>query len=709
MIALYILYALLGITIIIFIHEAGHFLAAKLVGIRVERFSLGFDPPLRGRNLRLLSFRRGETEYVVGLIPFGGYVKLAGEAVPDSRSDRTPAPDELLAKPAGARALVFVAGSAMNILSGFLFFMVAFTLGVSFTGPEIGTVLPGSPAWEAGIRPGDTVLAVEGEPVDDFMEMKIAVALAERGAPLKVRVSRPGPDAAEDAAGEIVVREVTVVPRWNEQGFNEVGVSPAVSDIAEAIPDGSPLHVAGLRTGDRIVGAEIAGEEIPPVSFSVLTDVLGSYVRMRPSSPFRLHIERDGVRTWISVTPGEPARDRPSLPQIGVLQGSGNVVRGIRPDSAAAAVLRVHDRLVAVDGAPVAEVNGLIAIETWKGVDGKLSLTIRAPSGEERTTVVPRLDLLLWSLDGQVHWGHHALTVGSLRPESPLAVAGIQIGDAIVDLGGTSCFDLDDLNEILRAREDREIEVGVIREGRSRTLRIPRAALEALDGVTWASMPPLAAVLEGGPAAKAGMTPGSRIVRAGGDPVDSWEDLLRRVTAAGAGAELSVAWVEPGGTERQGTLAVGVARTDPPTLPVRYVERTIQANPLAAVSLGAHRTVLISKQVFLTLRGLLRRDVSARNLAGPVGIIHQFTIVLEHGPVSLLLYWLALISVNLGLLNLLPFPILDGGHILFLAIEKIKGSPVDIRIQEWAVNIAFFLILFLAVFVTFNDVKRLFQ
>jgi regulator of sigma E protease len=90
-----------------------------------------------------------------------------------------------------------------------------------------------------------------------------------------------------------------------------------------------------------------------------------------------------------------------------------------------------------------------------------------------------------------------------------------------------------------------------------------------------------------------------------------------------------------------------------------------------------------------------------------VGITHQLTIVVEQGTFTTLLYVLALISINLGLLNLLPFPILDGGHLLFLAIEKIKGSPVDVRVQEWAMNIAFFLILFLAVLVTFNDIRRL--
>ncbi len=81
MIVIYVIYALIGIGLIIFIHEAGHFMAAKKVGVRVERFAIGFDPPFRGRNLRFLTFKRGETEYVIGMIPFGGYVKMAGETL----------------------------------------------------------------------------------------------------------------------------------------------------------------------------------------------------------------------------------------------------------------------------------------------------------------------------------------------------------------------------------------------------------------------------------------------------------------------------------------------------------------------------------------------------------------------------------------------------------------------------------------------------
>src|SRR2546426_1720707 len=159
---LYFASAILGIGIIIFIHELGHFLAAKRVGVRVETFCLGFDPIIRGRRLRLFSFRRGDTVYAIGAIPFGGYVKMAGETVLDRKDQagQPPKGDELVAKPPGARALVFAAGAAFNIISAFLFFIIAFWNGVSFIAPVVGQAEPGRPAWRAGLRSGDQVEAI---------------------------------------------------------------------------------------------------------------------------------------------------------------------------------------------------------------------------------------------------------------------------------------------------------------------------------------------------------------------------------------------------------------------------------------------------------------------------------------------------------------------------------------------------------------------
>ena len=118
--------ALLGIGFLIFIHELGHFVAAKRCGIRVDTFCLGFQPTVFGFHMRLMAFRRGDTEYVIGMIPFGGYVKMAGEEITD---ERTGADDEYASKPPWQRAIVLVAGATMNIVFAFVAFIIAFAIG----------------------------------------------------------------------------------------------------------------------------------------------------------------------------------------------------------------------------------------------------------------------------------------------------------------------------------------------------------------------------------------------------------------------------------------------------------------------------------------------------------------------------------------------------------------------------------------------------
>src|SRR5262245_24604792 len=216
-----LVYAIFGIGIIIFIHELGHFLLAKRVGVRVEKFSLGFDPVIRGRRLSLLSFRRGETEYSIGAIPFGGYVKMAGETSMERKDqpDRRPRGDELVGKPPGARAMVFAAGAAFNIISAFLFFILAFKIGVSFTAPVIGKAEPGHPAWEAGMRPGDRIESIDGKSINDFHEIAIASALGDPDRPRTFVVRR----------GDRLLEPMVIVPQWTpEQGFHTIGVSPAL-------------------------------------------------------------------------------------------------------------------------------------------------------------------------------------------------------------------------------------------------------------------------------------------------------------------------------------------------------------------------------------------------------------------------------------------------------------------------------------------------
>lgn len=150
------------IGVLVFIHELGHFLVAKWAGIRVDKFSLGFPPTLVSR-------RWGETIYAVGVIPLGGFVKMAGEN-PDEET--TGEPWEFMSKPVWKRALVIAAGPLMNFFLAILVLAgLYFVRGKDIDQVVVGTVLPDRPAAQAGIIPDDTIIAIDNTPVSSFAEM----------------------------------------------------------------------------------------------------------------------------------------------------------------------------------------------------------------------------------------------------------------------------------------------------------------------------------------------------------------------------------------------------------------------------------------------------------------------------------------------------------------------------------------------------------
>src|SRR5512140_3225185 len=232
----------LGFGAVIMIHEFGHFIVAKLSGINVQAFSLGFSPVLagirrteQGWRVRVLpqffaepgnqdkdgtlafTFggpqKSGETEYRIGLIPFGGFVKMLGQE--DVGSVETTAdPRSFANKPLLTRLAVVAAGVIFNALSAIVIFMIAFLIGVRLPAPVVGDVMPSSPAALAGIRPGDRVLAVEGKSDIDFTNIALAAALSDvnEKVPLSIR-HRDGTVADIEIAAEKLPGSSPQIPR----------------------------------------------------------------------------------------------------------------------------------------------------------------------------------------------------------------------------------------------------------------------------------------------------------------------------------------------------------------------------------------------------------------------------------------------------------------------------------------------------------------
>ena len=243
------LYFLLLVGVLVVIHELGHFAAAKLLDFKVTRFSVGFGRPL-------LRIRRGETEYLLGVVPLGGYTRIlgeeAGEDVPEGEARRA-----FPGKPMWQRVVVVLAGPLANFaLPVFIYF--AFFIGhTHLPAPVVGDVLPDSPAARADIEPGDRVLAIDDRPVRYWHELEDTVQ-SRIGEELKFRLERRG-RAFEKYITPVASTLRDRTGREERQGRIGITRTPFPPQVGILDRD-SPAAQAGLRTGDQVIG--IGGEPI---------------------------------------------------------------------------------------------------------------------------------------------------------------------------------------------------------------------------------------------------------------------------------------------------------------------------------------------------------------------------------------------------------------------------------------------------------------
>lgn len=291
-----IVYFIVVLGLLIFVHELGHFLVAKRAGVGVLKFSLGF-----GR--RLFGFTKGETEYVVSAIPLGGYVKMVGEdprevVIDDAGQafDGTGQPLDLeksfAHKSVRSRIAIVLAGPGANFLLAIVLFWGVFALvGRPVFPPVAGKPEADSVAAAAGIEPGDRIVAVRGSPVRTWGEIEGAIE-ASQGKAVRIRIERDG-----------VSRDITVTPRrkiftdffGDEQQVWTIGVGPFISPTVGRLMEGFPAAEAGIRVGDRIVA--VNGE--PVDTWRELAD----RIHTRADQEVTLTVERAGERFPMTLTP----------------------------------------------------------------------------------------------------------------------------------------------------------------------------------------------------------------------------------------------------------------------------------------------------------------------------------------------------------------------------------------------------------------------
>ena len=273
-----ILAFLFVLGVLIFVHELGHFLVARLYGVRVLRFSLGFDP-------RLVSVNRGGTEYSIGIIPLGGFVRLAGETVDDKR---TGAPDEFLSKSKWVRFQVYLAGPVMNMLLALVLLTITLLRGADVpifqsSPPVIGAVAPGSPAERTGLRAGDRIVRIGDRAVATWDDLDQAV-MPRANRELEIVALRDGREIQARITPESVGRfEV-----------GNLGIVPIMRPQIETITPGSPAERAGLQHGDVLLA--VNGQPVD-------RDKTIAVLQRSAGVPVTLTIERTGAKQDVTVVP----------------------------------------------------------------------------------------------------------------------------------------------------------------------------------------------------------------------------------------------------------------------------------------------------------------------------------------------------------------------------------------------------------------------
>ena len=363
------------ISAIVFFHEMGHLIVGKLLGVKALKFSLGFGP-------RLFGFTIGETEYRFSMLPLGGYVKFAGdnpleELAPEDRGRG------FLEQPPAKKAAIAFAGPAANFLAAVVLYFIVNAAPHHDLAATVGFVKPQSPAAVAGVRAGDRVVAVDGDPVTGWttLQEKIRASVDRPGRPLQMRVSRDGHE-----------QELTITPAVHEEKnpletvkHGRIGISaaPRAAEVTVTGPD-TPAARAGLQTFDlvtRLDGQPVANYELLAQKLAASTAPLKLQVLRRRA------VDAPGATLW-SAQPVSLEVPAPAEPGAYGIEASDLTLFAVQPNSAAAeAGLLRGDRILSAAGKPA--LAWYDEVETARHDAGAqpLAMTVRRDGKEIAVTV----------------------------------------------------------------------------------------------------------------------------------------------------------------------------------------------------------------------------------------------------------------------------------------------------------------------------------
>lgn len=665
------LMVVLGIGLVIFFHELGHFMVAKWCNVHVERFSIGIGPILWSR-------QKGETEYALSALPFGGYVKMLGQ---DDMDPNQMTSDEIAenpraysAKSVPQRMAIISAGVIMNVLTGFCFYIICFYLGLQEPSPIVGSVEPGLPAWQAGLRGGDRITAINGHEVLSFGDVFNGVVLSS-GA---VRIQGVHEDGT--------TFDEMVTPAFGKTG-RQIGIAPSLTtvmnpdilDPKDIFMKGSPAEKASgqFMPGDKLV--RLHGEEVK--SFNQLQLITARHA----DQELVYEVERtvagkEGAAATtetvsISVPPAQ-------VRSVGLWMAVGPIKSIQKGSQAEKAGLKPNDQIVAVDDQLVGkDIDPLQLPNYFSSKAGQtVKVTVERPDKVTQkidVNIVPD-DIPAWIEEPR--YQTHPLPISAIGaafqvlPRIARVVPGseaersgkFQVGQKVTSI------------ELITPQEpsaDAKPEDAEKKTDTSEILKLAEldeeyAGTGTIEDINWAWA-----------FANLQLKPSAVVKIHVEDTKEKTSVELKELETTGNWYR----WIRGiSGWQPAADLQKAESFSD-------------------AVHLSVRKTRNTTIEIYKTLRSLIRGDLPPSSLSGPLQIANIGYRVAQRG-LSDLLVFLGFLSINLAVINFLPIPVLDGGHMVFLIWEGITRRKPNAKVIGWAHGMGFLFIITLFVFVMYLDV-----
>lgn len=686
----------LGLGFVIFVHELGHFLVAKACGVKCEKFYVGFDAfDIKVGDLvlvprALLKWKWGETEYGIGIVPLGGYVKMLGQddnpsniesenkrsQVAGESVDASPLPLDksqidprsYLAKSVPQRMAIISAGVVFNLIFAVIFAAWAFRVGVDYTPAVVGSTVGGSPAWEANLS-GSKILRIGNKRMDEgyvpFIDLAQEFALNGPN-PVEIEYQR---------FNETTVRTATVTPRENlrrDVPIALIGVDPMITSTLvtkDAINPGSAASQATppFANGDQIVA-------IDGVAVSNLLEMAAELASKRDQAVTMTVVRTDDKKQENKIDIQVPPNP---LASLGFWFEWGAVTSIQVESPAATAGIQVGDRIVKIDGQPVGDLLTVDQRMTQLLRDNKQSVVLTIERSDNTGAAANNLEI-------------------EIQPRQPRSFARLGEEPFIVDSWGIAIPLLDKVAGV-EANSDvatKGLVAGDRILGYKVTLAESEAKLPRYEGLKKDVF----------------FEPADRGWLAGKSAKTEVTEFLglTQILPASTIYELAIAKAD-GASATLTTTALPSPNYFVPTrglLPKEYKTNYQSASVLESLQLGARQTWSDMTRIGQFLGKLVSGQISATNLGGPGTIAMVATSEASAGTSRLLLF-LTMLSANLAIVNFLPIPILDGGHIMFLLYEGILRRPVTEKVQILLSYGGLLFILSLMVFVLFLDFSRI--